>query len=61
MPCSDASQIIALMSVAPTPRHCLVATPANSIGPLFVAFNGLTGTLQIRELTITVEGAATGT
>jgi hypothetical protein len=37
--------------------YCLVAIPPNSIGPLFVAFNGLTGTIRIKELAISVEGA----
>jgi hypothetical protein len=42
--------------------YCLVAVPANSLGPLFVSFNLPLNSspVHIDELTITVKGAPTG-
>jgi hypothetical protein len=39
---------------------CVIALPSGCIGPLYIAFNGLTRPVQVDMLTITIKGAPSG-
>jgi hypothetical protein len=55
---SAATDALAASQVFPIGAHCIVGVGTALVGPLFIGFNWRSRPLQVKELTVSVEGAA---